>query len=103
LKERDLTEKNYDQVLEKVADMDSDHYKLTVLKEVTDSRMTKNQMLSVLKSAKTIDSDYYKSEILRTLCRNMDDADADVKKLYRDVARSIESDTYYGRVARCID
>lgn len=103
LRARDLTEQNYDQVLKKVSDMGSDHYKLTILKEVMDNKMTKHQMISILKSAKTINSDYYKSEILKEACRNMDDADDEVKNLYREVAKSIESDTYYGRVARCID
>lgn len=103
LREQELSEQNYDQVLRKVADMDSDHYKLTILKNVMDSRLTKSQMISILKSADTIDSDYYKSEILKEACRSMGDADDEVKKLYREVARTIRSDTYYGRVARCID
>lgn len=103
LREQDLTEQNYDQVLKKVADMDSDHYKLTILKNIMDTKLTKSQMISILKSADTIGSDYYKSEILKEACRNMSDADDEVKKLYREVARTIRSDTYYGRVARCID
>lgn len=103
LKEQDLTEQNYDQVLKKVADMDSDHYKLTILKNIMDTNLTKSQMMSILKSADTIDSDYYKSEILKEACRSMGGADDEVKKLYREVARTIRSDTYYGRVARCID
>jgi hypothetical protein len=103
LREEDLSEANYNSVLKKVADMDSDHYKLTILKYVMNSRMTKSQMMSILRTADTIDSDYYKSEILREACSDMGEADEEVKKLYREVARSIRSDTYYGRVARCID
>lgn len=103
LREQDLSEENYNQVLRKVADMDSDHYKLNILKDIMNSRLTKSQMMSILKSADTIDSDYYKSEILKEACRSMGDADDEVKKLYREVARTIRSDTYYGRVARCID
>ena len=68
-----------------------------------DDKLTKTQMMSVLKAAEDIDSDYYKSEVLREACRQMGGADDELKKLYRDIARDIRNDTYYGRVARCID
>ena len=102
LREQDLTDENYELVLNKVGDMDSDHYKVTILKDILDDNLNKKQMISVLKAAEDIDSDYYKSEVLKEACRQMDDADDEVKDLYRDVARDIRSDTYYGRVARCI-
>ena len=103
LREQDLSEQDYDRVLKKVGDMDSDHYKVTILKNVMDNNLSKAQMMSILRSADNIDSDYYKSEVLKEACRQMSSADDEVKKLYRDVARGIRSDTYYGRVARCID
>ena len=103
LREQDLTEQDYDKVLAKIGQMDSDHYRVTILKDVMDEKLTKSQMLSVLKAADEIDSDYYKSEVLKEACRQMGGSDEEVKKLYRDVARGIRSDTYYGRVARCID
>lgn len=103
LREQDLTEQDYERVLEKVGNMDSDHYRVTILKDVLDDKLTKTQMMSVLKAAEEIDSDYYKSEVLREACRQMGGADDELKKLYRDIARDIRNDTYYGRVARCID
>lgn len=103
LKEQNLSEQDYDTVLKKVSNMDSDHYKVVILKDVMDANLTKTQMMSVLKSVDSIDSDYYKSEVLRSMCRQVSGADNEVKDQFRDVARGIRSDTYYGRVARCID
>ena len=103
LDEQELSAQDYDKVLEKVGDMDSDHYRTNILKDVLNERLSKTQLLSVLKSADNIDSDYYKSEVLKDACRQVSDADEEVKKMYRSVARGIRSDTYYGRVARCID
>ena len=61
-------------------------------------------MMSLLKAADNIDSDYYKSEVLRGACDSVRKLNDDqVKDEFRSVARTIRSDTYYGRVARCID
>jgi hypothetical protein len=58
---------------------------------------------SLLELADYIGSDYYKSEVLREACRQVKASTDEVKDIYRKVARGIRSDTYYGRVARCID
>ncbi len=99
----DLTDDQYTQVLNKVADIDSDHYRVTILKDILDANLSDAQLKSVLDVADYIDSDYYKSEILREACSQVRDASDDIKSTYRKVARGIGSDTYYGRVARCID
>ncbi|MFT6972177.1 MAG: hypothetical protein ACJAXX_002755, partial [Roseivirga sp.] len=94
----------YDKVLVRVARIDSDHYKTQILKNVLRSdKLSKSHLLSILKAVNTVDSDYYKSEVLKAACRPVRAADSEVKDMFRKVARSIESDTYYGRVARCID
>ncbi|PIQ49088.1 MAG: hypothetical protein COW03_06785 [Cytophagales bacterium CG12_big_fil_rev_8_21_14_0_65_40_12] len=104
LKDQALSGENYDKVLARVARIDSDHYKTQILKNVLRSdKLSKSHLLSVLKAVDTVDSDYYKSEILKDACNLAGASDGEVKDLFRRIARSIESDTYYGRVARCID
>ncbi|WP_068410987.1 hypothetical protein [Roseivirga echinicomitans] len=104
LREQDLSDENYDKVLSRVANIDSDYYKVNILKDVLDSKkLNKTHMISILKTISSIDSDYYKSEVLKGACSSVSSADAEVKDLFRSVAKTIKSDTYYGKVARCID
>lgn len=104
LKDQQLSQELYTKVLDRVANIDSDHYKVKILKDVIKGDLTKNHMMSLLKAADNIDSDYYKSEVLRGACDSVRKLNDDqVKDEFRSVARSIRSDTYYGRVARCID
>ena len=102
LKDGNLEGAKYANVLNIVTDMDSDHYKVSILKEVMEEGLSKENILGIIKVAGSIDSDYYKSEVLKRLCDQLGD-DAEVKSAFRSAAREIDSDTYYGRVARCVD
>jgi len=99
----DLSEEQYAQVLTKVANIDSDHYRLVILKDLMDANLGDSELKSILNVADQIGSDYYKSQILKEACPQVRQASDEVKDMFRKVARGIESDTYYGRVARCID
>jgi hypothetical protein len=104
MKDRQVSAKYFDQILMTVGSVDSDHYKVQILKDVLRSnKLTKSHMISILKTVDSIDSDFYKSDVLKDACNQVSEADAEVKDLFRKVARGIDSDTYYGRVARCID
>ena len=104
LKEQELSDQNYNKVLTKVANIDSDHYKVVILKDVMKSdKLNKTHIMSILKTVNSIGSDYYKSEVLKGACSVVSDSDNEVKDLFRAMAKTIKSDTYYGRVARCID
>ncbi|MFY0591730.1 hypothetical protein [Roseivirga sp.] len=104
LKEQELTDSDYAKVLDRVADIDSDHYKVNILKKVLDQRdLKKVHLLNALKTTASIGSDYYKSEVLKRACDAVSEGDAEVQKEFKRVARQIKNDTYYGRVARCID
>ena len=102
LKDQDLEGRDRAKVLNIVSNMDSDHYKVTILKEVMEGNLSKENILSVIEVSESIDSDYYRSEVLRRLCDQLGD-DTEVKAAFRNAARGIGSDTYYGRVARCVD
>ncbi|KYG84191.1 hypothetical protein AWW67_03520 [Roseivirga seohaensis] len=104
LREQELSDENYDKVLSRVANIDSDFYKVNILQDVLKARnLNKTHMISILKTVSSIGSDYYKSEVLKGACSSVSGADAEVKDLFRSVAKTIKSDTYYGKVARCID
>ncbi|WP_208505606.1 hypothetical protein [Roseivirga sp. E12] len=104
LKDQDLDSDAYAKVLSRVADIDSDHYKVNILKNVLKERnLKKDHLVSILKVADSIGSDYYKSEVLKGACNAVQDADDTVKSQFKRVAKGIRSDTYYGRVARCVD
>lgn len=101
--ENDLSEEQYAQVLRKIGDIDSDHYKVVIIKEMMEAKLGDKELKSLLEVADAIDSDYYKSEVLREACSLVREASDEIKEVYRSVAKGIRSDTYYGRVARCID
>lgn len=103
LLKNELSEEQYAQVLRKVADIDSDHYKVVIIKDLMGVNLDEEGLKSLLELADYIGSDYYKSEVLREACRQVKASTDEVKDIYRKVARGIRSDTYYGRVARCID
>lgn len=104
LRDQDLDSEAYSKVLDRVADIDSDHYKVNILKNILKDRdLKKEHLVSILKVADSIDSDYYKSEVLKGACNAVQDADASVQSQFKQVAKGIRSDTYYGRVARCVD
>lgn len=105
LRDQQLSAELYSTVLERVSEIDSDHYKVRILKDVLrNDQLSKAHLMSLLKAADAIDSDFYKSEILQGACSAVRSInDDEVKDEFRSVARGIDSDTYYGRVARCID
>ena len=73
------------------------------MKRVLGGSPNNAQLMSILKTAGTIGSDYYKSEVLRGACDVVSQSTDEIKNEFRSVAKTIKSDTYYGRVARCID
>jgi len=101
--ENDLTAEQYAQVLKKIGAIDSDHYKVVIIKDLMEADLGEDELKSLLAVAEYIGSDYYKSEVLRQACRQVKESTDSVKDMYRNVAKGIKSDTYYGRVARCID
>ena len=83
--------------------MDSDYYKASIIKDVFDNDLSKNQLMSLLSSVAEIKSDYYKSDVLKEACRLVGRSDDEVKTTFRKAARGIRSDYYYGSISRCID
>ncbi len=95
-----LTEENYTKILE-VSDDLSDHYKVNLLKELMKGDPSKATLLKVLEGIEDVNSDYYRANLLIGVCDEIGD-DAELEKAFRKAMNTIKSDTYYGRVSRCI-
>ena len=83
--------------------MSSDTYATSVLKEAAEIRLNTRQLISILKAAEKIKSDHYLSSFLIEIADQVRNGDPSVKEAYRQTARNIKSETYYGRALRAID
>jgi hypothetical protein len=81
----------------------SDHYATLIYKKLSNKNLTEDQLIAVLDSLKSIQSDYYMSEALTSFAGKVRGASERVKSAYRTAAKSIGSDTYYGRAVKAID
>ncbi|MEX2234192.1 MAG: hypothetical protein WD824_18655 [Cyclobacteriaceae bacterium] len=100
---QELNEAQFSKILEASADMGSDHYKRVVLKEALSSAVSNNTFLQILNSSTQIDSDHYLSEVLLSAASKVKSGSSEMKNAYRVAAKSISSETYYGRVLRAIE
>ena len=103
LRKQDLSDENYADVLKRVVNMNSDSYKEEFLNRALGDSPSQAQLLGIVKTVNSIDSDYYKSEVLKSACDMVSQSTDAIKNEFRVVAKSIKSDTYYGRVSRCMD
>jgi hypothetical protein len=86
------------------AEMGSDHYKSEVFRNALDiSDLSDSKMLSLLNAAKSINSDHYLTEVLVSAAPRARVGSDALKNAYRDAARKISSETYYGRAIRLLD
>lgn len=95
-----LSETSYVKIIEVSSGL-SDHYKVKLLKELLGSNPTKATMLKVIEGAGEISSDYYVANLLLEICDEVKE-DKELEEAFRAAMKSISSDTYYGKVARCI-
>ena len=81
----------------------SDHYATNVYKELAQLDMTEAGMIQILKASASIGSDHYLSTSLIELSRKVNGMGEGVKDAYRSAARTISSDTYYGKAMKALD
>lgn len=104
MREQKIGTSTMEALSEAIADMSSSTYAAEVIKQASGaSRIEKRTLIALLGAAGEIDSDYYLSEALTSLADHVKASDDEVKKAYRDAARRIGSDTYYGRAVKAID
>ena len=101
---QDLTEEQFSKLVEACKNMDSDHYKTVVLQDaLSSSSITDSKVLTILNATRGIDSDHYITEVLVKAAPKVKSGSSALKDAYRNAARSISSETYYGKALRAID
>jgi hypothetical protein len=103
LARQDLTETQFNKLIENCGKMESDHYKTVVLQKAISSSTTDSKVIAVLNSTKQMDSDHYITEVLVRAAPKVKAGSALMKDAYRNAARSISSETYYGRALRAME
>jgi hypothetical protein len=104
LNRQDLTDAQFNKLLESCGGIESDHYITVVLKEALESStMTDSKVINVINTTKTIESDHYITDVLVKVAPRVRAGNGPMKDAYRSAARSISSETYYGRALRAIE
>jgi len=84
--------------------IDSDHYASTIYKKMAKNNdLTENHLIAILKATSHMESEHYLSETLIAFSYKVNRASDTVKSAYRTAAKSIDSDTYYGRAIKAIN
>lgn len=103
LEHQKLTNESFKLLVDIASEFNSANYAADVLKKAADKELNKNQLIDILNASANIDSDHYLSEVLLSLSDQVRGSDSSVKDAYRSAAKHIDSETYYGRVAKAID
>jgi len=104
LDRQDFSDATFKQLVEYGADMGSDHYKSVVFKNaLSESDLTEAKVIALITAAKNINSDHYLTEVLVSAAPRVRTGSDGLKNAYRDAARKIGSETYYGRAMRALD
>jgi hypothetical protein len=82
----------------------SGHYATNIYKKMgKNSTLSEDQLVSVFNSATKIRSDHYLSQTLMAFSAQVKRSSEKVKSAYITAAKSIRSETYYGRAVKAID
>lgn len=103
LKNQNLSDENFKNLVLATGRIDSDHYVSVVLQQAASQSLTKNQIISICKAVESIGSDHYKTTVLTRIAPIVKQSDTEAKDAYRQAAKRISSETYYGRALRAID
>jgi hypothetical protein len=74
-----------------------------VLETASSHSLNKSQLIEICKAAQNIDSDHYLTTVLTGIASQVKNSDNEVKDAYRQAAKRIDSETYYGRALRAIE
>ncbi|MBT1704965.1 hypothetical protein [Chryseosolibacter indicus] len=103
LQNQKLNNESLQQLLQAAGSLNSSTYASNVFEEFAKKDLSSAQLIQILKATETIDSDHYLSSVLQRLAPQVKTADASVKDAYRHAAKSIDSETYYGRALKAIE
>ena len=103
LEEQQLSDQVTRDLAGAIGDINSSSYASSIIKKAASNKLTKATLLTLLDTIEEINSDYYRSEALIALAPQVRDGDSELKEAYRQAAKSIHSDTYYGKTMRALD
>jgi hypothetical protein len=103
MKNQKLTDKSFTELVTVAGNLSSANYAADVLQSASKTSLSKNQLQEICKAAANIRSDYYLSTVLTAIAPQVRESDSQVKDAYRQAAKRINSETYYGRAVKAID
>jgi hypothetical protein len=104
LQKQDLTDEAFKSLIDRASNVDSDHYASQILKSALDLEgLSDVKLISIISAAANIESDHYITEVLTDAAPRVRNASNAVKEAYRNAARKIGSETYYGRAMKAVD
>ncbi len=104
LRRQDLSDDAFKKLVEIAGNSDSDHYSTTVLQQALQiPNLSEAKVLSIIQATAGIESDHYITEVLTASAQKVKSGSATLKDAYRQAAKRIDSETYYGRAMRAID
>jgi hypothetical protein len=103
LEHQKLSEPAFNKLIVTASHIGSAHYATDVLKEAADKPLSKNQLITLLNACGNVDSDSYLANILLEVADQVRTSDETVKAAYRQAAKRIDSEHYYGRALKAIE
>ena len=99
-----LDAESLDKVLDIIKrNVSSSHYATVIYKKLAQKRnLSEAQLISILNAAESISSSHYLSQTLLAFAPQVRNSSKKVKDVYAKVAKSINSDTYFGRAMKAI-
>ena len=100
----DIGDASIEAIVEGLDDVNSDNYITVIINDLSEKQeLTEDQLVMILNQIEEINSDHYKTEALRALAPHVNECGRGVADAYRKAAKSIHSETYYGRALKAID
>lgn len=103
LEHQHLKDESFRQAVIAGGKLNSSNYASEVLKRAAEGSLNKDQLLTLLKASASIESDHYLAELLTHIAPQVKNSDNAVREAYREAAKRIDSETYYGRAMKAID
>lgn len=104
MQNQELSSKSVEKIANAITGLGSSHYASSAIKSISkNDNLSKESLISIIKAIGNISSDYYTASALESIAPLVKRSDESVKDAYRTAAKSINSDTYYGRAMRAID
>lgn len=104
LSRQDLTDAQFGKVIDNAGHIGSDHYMHEVLRlALRRPNIEDSKVIAVLNTTRRIDSDHYATEVLLEAAPRVKNGSVPLRDAYRNAAREIGSETYYGRALKAIE